>query len=356
MVKGREAGSRYDFLDYLRALACWLVVWDHLANVLPRSRGIDWAPADFVRAHVTGPAGIIQDFGWFGVAVFFLISGFIISDRARVESAGEFVLKRVLRIYPMLAVAVVLSALFLAPKDQVTVQSLLLNFTLANYVTVPQIVLVGVAWTLVIEMIFYAVTAATQFARDWPHRIGLNLIFAALVIWQARGHGDQFFLFAVSASYLPVLTMGQTVYWWLARGRLSAAWGLGYLAAAYGVFMWGLASLQPGFLPITNSYVVSVTYALLLFVAMLHARLPERRWVRVLSETSYSMYLLHGILGWMVLSALIGRVPLIVAVPLAAAVSLGASLVTQRWIERPTQNLARRRVRRRPAVAAPAPA
>jgi peptidoglycan/LPS O-acetylase OafA/YrhL len=353
MISSSETGSRFVFLDYLRALAAWLVVWDHLGNVLPRGRGQDWGPADFVREHFTAPQGIIQDFGWFGVAVFFLISGFIISDRARVESASEFVVKRVLRIYPMLAVAVALSAAFLAPKEQVTVENVLLNLTLANYVMVPQIVLVGVAWTLVIEMVFYALTAATQFARDWPHRIGLNLAFTALVIWQARGFGDQWFLFSISASYLPVLVMGQTVYWWLARGRLSAAWGLGYLAAAYGIFLWGLKTLQPDFLPITNSYLVSVTYALLLFIVMLHIRLPERRWVRLLSETSYSMYLLHGIIGWLVLSALIDRIPLTPAILVAAATSLAASLATQRLIEQPAQKLARRLTRPTPE---PAPA
>ena len=38
------------------------------------------------------PLGIIQDFGWFGVALFFLISGFIISDRAAAESTRTFVI------------------------------------------------------------------------------------------------------------------------------------------------------------------------------------------------------------------------------------------------------------------------
>ncbi|MFI4966974.1 MAG: acyltransferase family protein [Caulobacterales bacterium] len=354
MTDGQAADGRYVFLDYLRALAAWLVVWDHLANNFPNGQGLVFRPAELVRNNIAAPLGIIQDFGWFGVTVFFLISGFIISDRARVEGFSKFVVKRVLRIYPMLAIAVALACAFMVPKAQVTLQNVALNLTLANYVMVPQVVLVGVAWTLVIEMVFYILTAATQFARESPHRIAFNLAVVALVIWKARAFGPQFFLFAASTSYLPILIAGQVVYWWLAKRRLSAAWGFAYLLVAYGLFLWGLRSMQPNFLPMTNSYLVSVAYALLLFVALLHIRLPEQRVVRFLSDTSYSMYLLHGIVGWGVMLALMRRAPLSVAITAAAAASLAASYVTYRLVEQPSQRLARRLTRaRRPAAATP---
>jgi peptidoglycan/LPS O-acetylase OafA/YrhL len=350
MIAGQETDGRYVFLDYLRALAAWLVVWDHLANDLLHNLGKTFRPAELIHNNFTVPFGVIQDFGWFGVALFFLISGFIISDRAAVESTRKFVLRRILRIYPMLAVAVVLSAAFLAPKAQVTVPNILLNLTLANYLMVPQVILVGVAWTLVIEVTFYLLTAVTQFAKGSPHRIAFNLAVVALVVWKARAFGPQFFLFAAAASYLPILTMGQTIYWWLARRRLSAPFGLAYLSVAYVVFLWGLRSMQPGFLAPDNSYLVSVGYALLLFVALLHMRLPERRIVRFLSDTSYSMYLLHGIVGFLVLSALVNRTPLFVAIGLAGAASLAGSYVTYRLVEKPSQRLARRLTRSRPAA------
>lgn len=342
MTGAPETDNRFVFLDYLRALAAWLVVWDHLANVFLHDRGRVFRPAEFIRDNITAPLGIIQDFGWFGVTLFFLISGFIISDRARVEGFYAFVVKRVLRIYPMLAIALALSVALVSSKDQVTVKNVLLNLTLANYFIVPQVVLLGVAWTLAIEVAFYALTAATQFARGSPHRIAFNLAVVALAIWQAREFGPNFFLLAATATYLPILMMGQTVYWWLARRRLSAPWGFAYLAAAYGVFLWGVRTIHPDFLPVTNSYLVSIAYALLLFVGLLHIRLPERRLVRFLSDTSYSVYLLHGIVGWVVLEALMTRAPLTVAIPLAAAASLAASLVTYLIIEKPSQRLARR--------------
>jgi peptidoglycan/LPS O-acetylase OafA/YrhL len=354
MATDGAADDRYIFLDYLRAAAAWLVVWDHLANIMPGWGGWIFLPARWIRHNVSEPLGIIQDFGWFGVALFFLISGFIISDRASVEGAAEFTVKRLLRIYPMLAVTVCLSAAFVVAKDQVTVRNVLLNLTLANYLVVPQVVLVGVAWTLVIEMVFYALTAATQFARGSPHRIAFNLLFIALVIWRRGAFGPSFLWLAVWVAYLPVLVMGQTIYWWLAKRRLSAPWGLAYLAAAFGLFLLGVRTMQPSFLPATNSYPISVAYAVLLFIVMMRIRLPERRAVRFLSDTSYSLYLLHGIFGWMILAALIGKAPLGLVVLLAAGASLATAYVAQRVVETPVNRLARRLSRgwRRPASAA----
>lgn len=348
MIAGQSTDDRYAFLDYLRALAAWLVVWDHLANSLPHDLGRVFAPALWVQKNVTGPLAIIQDFGWFGVALFFLISGFIISDRASVEGVYKFVVRRILRIYPMLAVAVALSIACIPTKTPVTMPTLLLNLSLANYLIYPQVVLVGVAWTLVIEMVFYALTAVTQFARGSPHRIGFNLMFVALAIWNRGAFGPDFGLFATVVSYLPILAMGQTIYWWLARGRLSAAWGLAYLAAAWGLFLLGLRAMQPGFLPPSNSYLISLAYALLLFVALMNVRLPERRLVRFLSDTSYSMYLLHGIVGWLVLEALARRAPLWLAILAAVAASLAGASASYWLVEKPAQRLGRYLTRDRP--------
>jgi peptidoglycan/LPS O-acetylase OafA/YrhL len=347
MSAAAEPAGRYVFLDYLRALAAWLVVWDHLANILPDAHGHPFFPAIWVRDNISGPLGIIQDFGWFGVAVFFLISGFIISDRAAVESPYKFVVRRILRIYPMVVVAVLLSIALGVSTSAPSLKTILLNMTLANYLIVPQVVLVGVAWTLIIEMVFYALTAATQFARGSPHRIAINLVLVALVIWKRGAYGPSFGLLATVVSYIPVLVMGQIVYWWLERKAIPAVLGFGYLAAAWAVFLYGLRAIQPNFLPVTNSYMISVAYALLLFVALMHVRLPQWRIVRFLSDTSYSIYLMHGIVGWQLLIFLMPRLPLILAITVAAAASLGSATLCFWLVERPTQKLARRLTRDR---------
>ncbi|HEX3886254.1 MAG TPA: acyltransferase [Phenylobacterium sp.] len=343
-----DSGSRYVFLDYLRAVAAWLVVWDHLANIVPEALGHPFIPAHWVRANITGPLGIIQDFGWFGVALFFLISGFIISDRAAVESPYKFVVRRVLRIYPMVALSVLLSMALGLPAVRPTLGQVLLNFSLINYLIVPQIVLLGVAWTLIIEVLFYAITALTQFMRASPHRIAVNLVISTLVIWKRGAYGPDFALLATVASYLPMLVMGQIVYWWLEKKRLSWIWGFAYLAAACTVFLYGLRAIQPGFLLVTNSYFISAAYAFLLFIALMHIQLPQWRIVRFLSDTSYSVYLMHGLVGWQLLVVLTRhQLPLTVGIPLAMAASLASASLTFWLVEKPTQRLARHLTRDR---------
>jgi peptidoglycan/LPS O-acetylase OafA/YrhL len=341
MDGARTGGSRYIFLDYLRAAAAWLVVWDHLVASLPQDLGKPLPLAIWVRHNISGPLGIIQDFGWFGVAVFLLISGFIISDRAAVESTRTFVIRRILRIYPMMIVAVLLTVA-IGGSATPSLQTILLNMTLASYLRVPQIVLVGVAWTLVIEMVFYAITAATQVMRSSPHRIAINLVLVGLVIFNRGAFGPSFGLFANVVSYLPILVMGQIIYWWLERGRLSAFWGFGYLAAASGLFLLGVRAVNAAFEPVTNSYVISVAYAVLLFLVLRTARLPESRIVRFLSETSYSLYLMHGIVGYRLLGVLLPRIGAPAAVALAIAASLASASLTYLLVERPTLKLARR--------------
>jgi peptidoglycan/LPS O-acetylase OafA/YrhL len=165
------------------------------------------------------------------------------------------------------------------------------------------------------------------------------------MVWKRGVFGGSVLWLAVWSAYLPILVMGQTAYWWLARQQLSAPVALGYLAAAYAVFLYGVRLIQPAFLPVTNSYPISVAYALLIFLCLVRARLPQIRVVRFLSDTSYSLYLLHGIAAPLVLKALVPKLPLWAAIFAAAATSLAAAAISYRWLERPFQGLARRLTR-----------
>lgn len=59
MEGARTGDSRYIFLDYLRAAAAWLVVWDHLVAGLPSDLGKPLPLAVWVGRNISGPLGII---------------------------------------------------------------------------------------------------------------------------------------------------------------------------------------------------------------------------------------------------------------------------------------------------------
>ena len=86
---------RYEILDGLRGVAAMLVVWYH-----------------FFEAFATSPVDQLMNHGYLAVDFFFVLSGFVIGyayDGRRI-GAGQFMLRRVVRLQPMVVLSVVLGA------------------------------------------------------------------------------------------------------------------------------------------------------------------------------------------------------------------------------------------------------
>lgn len=361
-----QVGGRIDFVDSLRGLAVLLVLWDHLVGSYLINRHQSWWPHELISEYVNTPLGIIQDFGWFGVCLFFLISGYVITHVAQRETGSQFTIRRLLRIYPPLAVAILL-AVALAPLSGETVakgwREILWGMTLLNYVKVPQNVVLGVAWTLVVEIAFYSLVALQTFFFGRRHRIAvcLNLSLCILTIACCRRFGDDFFLLATSISYIPYLIVGQIVYlrsrgivgnWFMAAAGIVA-----FLAIQYGI-----REIHVGFRPLNNSYLLSFIFALSLFVVAMLINLKPVRLVSFSAEISYSLYLVHGPVGYLVLA--LGShlgLPFSVSLLLAIAAVFVVAVALNRLVERPSQALARRWTQTRKVISqeegkAPVPA
>lgn len=97
-------------------------------------------------------------YGWVGVQVFFVISGFIVFKSASGKSPIHFVRGRFLRLYPAywICMSITLLAMFLSAPSwwDLTYMDVLVNFTMAQgFVGVSHVD--GVYWTLVHELAFY---------------------------------------------------------------------------------------------------------------------------------------------------------------------------------------------------------
>jgi peptidoglycan/LPS O-acetylase OafA/YrhL len=294
----KESDERFRFLDYLRFGAAWAVVWDHMLAQWPSDRGVPLRAILAVREYVTKPLGIIQDFGWMAVCIFFLVSGFIITHVSARETTIEFLVKRIFRIFPMLA-AFVLIAVAISPGFgmDLTLGDILRSMLLVNYVSLPQKVVVGVA--LVIEVIFYVMMAMTMRLRRPTLAIYLNLLIVALIIFYSRKLGDRFFLFSASAAYVPYLVVGQVFYLGLHRRIFGIGAMVVALISCFAVLLYGLMSIHTAFLPVDNSYLINFVYACLIFCVFhqLNDRLRSGRAVRLLAASSFSVYLVHGTIG-----------------------------------------------------------
>src|ERR1051326_635169 len=119
VISGRGEGlaPRIAALDGFRALAILLVLFYHYT--------VRWAPPLDPAPHL--PSGRMFDgfvpleYGWFGVELFFVISGFVIlMTLERCRNLPDFLLRRFARLWPAMAAAAALTALVMAlagPSD-----------------------------------------------------------------------------------------------------------------------------------------------------------------------------------------------------------------------------------------------
>ncbi len=107
MLPNQPAGHRANNFDAVRLLAALSVVFSHSFLIAEGSEANEW----FVR--ITGNQCVL---GLVGVFVFFIISGYLVTESwCRHPLPGGFALRRTLRIYPGLVVNVLVCALLIGP-------------------------------------------------------------------------------------------------------------------------------------------------------------------------------------------------------------------------------------------------
>ena len=353
--------ERFYFLDCVRALAAWLVIWDHVVAIWPAAAGHDLPIVAWMRTYVTGPMAIIQDFGWLGVVLFFLISGFVITHVTEREQPLEFLIKRIFRIYPMVACAVALAAITgIGMTPDVGATDVVRNILLLNYFSVPQINLVGVAWTLAIEVLFYGLVFVALVVPDRSLRLLLVLgcVLAALTF--CRSFGSSFFLVAANAAYVPFLVIGQVVYLGVYRRELSPGRTIAMLGLCFALIIYGLFTIHQSFLAPGNSYMVGVFQALVIFLLflVLEPRLGPNPVVRLLADTSFGVYITHGTVGFLAFHLVLASAGAYAAIVAALVATVVSAVLLHHAVEKPMTTLGRRLSRlvtRRQGVPAHAP-
>lgn len=151
-------------LQYLRGIACLLVVLYH-------SRG------ELNDIYVQNNLGnILFNYGYIGVDLFFMISGFVIMlSTEKDSSVRSFIVKRIFRLYPVYLVCLLLCALiFTKPIDINYLKSLF--FINLNYdKSAPWFgySVISTAWTLTYEIIFYCIFSIAM-KISWKNRFYIS--------------------------------------------------------------------------------------------------------------------------------------------------------------------------------------
>jgi len=347
------ARDHLPFITLLRASAALLVLWSHLVGGWFYLNKGSWLPFDFVEANVNRPLGIVEFFGHFGVCLFFLVSGFIITHVAQREDRLTFGVKRVLRIYPVLIASVFAfpligtywSAWIGFPNQFTNVTNRLLfhSCTLLNFYSDRYWAINLAAWTLAIEMLFYGLCLILLplIQRRPRTAISIELAFVAFFIGLTRSTGKVQY-FSENVIFIPCLLIGQTMYF-LRAGRISFRSAALFCAAAYLLYIQGRGITRPDRAALEYERISSFVFAWLIFVIVMQSnhRLRLPRWINWTADISYSMYLFHSMIAFPIMFTLHNRTPYELNLAVAVFAVLLVSYLSCRFIERPTQSLAR---------------
>lgn len=343
--------GQFGFIDLLRGPAALLVVYSHYVGIyLASIHQTYWLKA-WVDKLFVQPLVIVDQFGQLGVMVFFLISGFIITHVARAENAPRFGIRRLFRIYPAYwLVGIVVVGLGITGTGFQLAwlhdwRDVLRIATITNYLHAPQHLVLGVGWTLQIEVMYYALVMCVmpliRRAPMWALLVELAFVYA--VIHFARAAGADWFLFADNVAYLPYLLVGQTVYFYwsggLSGGKAMLLGWLCYFAAVFGIFQIHTTFLEP-----TQSRTLCLVLALGVFVWALNYghKIGLMRVPKFFSDISYSLYLVHGPIGVLLLARLHAAIGYGNAAVVTAVVSIACAGIIHYLVERPCIELGRR--------------
>ncbi|WP_433325121.1 acyltransferase family protein [Spirillospora sp. CA-294931] len=172
-----QPATRLAWLDALRGIAALLVALHHASYL-------------YLPSVQTGLTGRF-DPGWYGVLVFFLVSGYIVpASLERHGSVRRFWIGRFFRIYPLLAVAcaiAVLPVVLGAGRLRAGLDEYDTATALAAHLTMLQDVLavpnaMNVLWTLSYEMVFYLLVVALFVAGAHRRSAGVAAGLAATAL------------------------------------------------------------------------------------------------------------------------------------------------------------------------------
>jgi peptidoglycan/LPS O-acetylase OafA/YrhL len=249
-------------------------------------------------------------YGNFGVQFFFVISGFVICMSSWGRTLGDFFRSRIARLYPAYWVALVLvtAASLALPVvvRPVRPDEFLVNLTMLQQPMGATRVL-GVCWTLWVEVRFYALFALFVVLRGVTYR-GVVLFCGVWTLAAVLCHssGNELLNQVVMPEYAPFFTGGLALYLihrfgsdLLAWGIVAMSWLLAQSEATRG--LWGP---HPHRDPYVVILIVTLAFAAVAAVAVGWTRWASWPWLVTAGALTYPFYLVHEHLGWFVIRVL----------------------------------------------------
>ncbi|MFT3725012.1 MAG: acyltransferase [Hyphomonadaceae bacterium] len=352
----------YSGLDALRFGAAMMVCVFHLGFYSWASFGSTTAEA---LDHVVAFDRLtpFSWFGWVGVEIFFVISGFVIANSANGASPAEFLRGRMLRLYPAAWICATLTLIAIAVFGHHPAGGQIAPYLRAMALWPRGPWVDGAYWTLAVEISFYALVFLTLVFRRFGLLPWVAGILTAVSVLYIAAHILALLKFMPDFDLLRRLGgLGDNLLlrhgmffalgiwlWMMSRQRMSAiAWAAAALAVAGGCAEVWSRGLEIETLEarsaIAQSALIPVAIWLLAIAAMvMMVRAPgrftpktqrTRDALRHLGLATYPLYLLQNVFGASLMHGLVdaglpGYVSLVAAISIVLAGAFAVALLAE---------------------------
>ena len=248
-------------------------------------------------------------YGYLGVSVFFMISGFVIAYSAEGRTASEFAIARFSRIYPTFIVCMTVTFFVESWAGTPQISASFADY-LANFVLVSRALgfpfMDGAYWSIVLEVIFYGwVFALLLTGLFQSHKLPILGIWLAASFLNAAvlhlGVLDALLITKYSGFFMAGIAIYE-----LRKKSTAAMWavlGLAMTLALYTSYQ-AMLGLEDEFHIVFSLWVLTaiVLLAPLVFYAFLSFRIPDHSiWLATLAGgVSFPLYLVHQHIGYVI--------------------------------------------------------
>ncbi len=281
-------------------------------------------------------------YGYLGVDLFFIMSGFVISLSAENRGAYGFFKSRIGRLYPVFWASAIVTSLFLLFGGHLIYSDMSWYRFFTSMTMLPSFFnadpLDGVYWTLAVEMKFYFIIFLLlifkQFKKVEILSIPLSVIMLLSAIFLTIDVESQL-------TWIPNFVAGVIFYKiykeGLTRWRIFALCNT--LTASILFTLKRVPYLSEGFgVPFKPSVIfvyIAIFYILFILISLNKFKIPNNAYVNILGLLTYPLYVLHNQIGRIAFTyADLKNIPLFVSFPSIIIFVFGLSYAVHKLFER----------------------
>lgn len=324
--------KRIESLDALRGLAALVVMLRHYTTIFSIDYGV---PNNF---------NFEFKYGYLGVELFFLISGFVIfMTIEQVNTSKEFIVKRFVRLYPTYWLSILITTivilLFGLPKMQFSIKDFLLNLTMIQDVVNPILHtkhIDGVYWSLAAELLFYGFILLL-FQLKWLKYIKVIGFFWVLISIICIPNDISVLMLGIifNLKWSPLFFGGILFYKLWKYDTEKIKWNTHFLIL-FSLISYYILTLTKVEDESKSNFIecIVITFFFLVFYLVAFQKLNflgKGKILLFLGKISYPLYLLHQNIGYIILFYLINKFQfnnqLILLIPILVSILLASLIV-----------------------------